>query len=355
MSPAPVRLAIVDDALFIREGLRRLLADESRVSVVGTAANGLELLARLDEWRPDVVTLDLHMPGLDGLGTLDRLMAVRPLPVIILSTHSGAGAPLTVEALSRGAVDFIDKEAYSLVDFEALRAVLVEKILSVTGQGSGTPAPPVRETPAPAPAGRPAAAPRSARFDLAVIGASTGGPRAIEAVLTALGPELPVPVAVVQHMPAGFTRAYAERLTRALPFRVREASPGDVLKSGEVVIAPGDRHLALVPGAEQGEWRVELYPDAADAVHRPSVDVLFSSAGVVARDRVVAVLLTGMGRDGARGMLELSRAGAHTIAQDEASCVVYGMPRAAAELGAAGEILALDSIGPRLRGLLERN
>ena len=353
MSPAPVRLAIVDDALFIREGLRRLLADESRVSVVGTAANGLELLAKLDEWRPDVVTLDLHMPGLDGLGTLDRLMAIRPVPVIILSTHSGAGAPLTVEALSRGAVDFIDKEAYSLVDFEALRAVLVEKILSVTGQAGASPAPAASQ--ASVPAVRPAAVPRSARFDLAVIGASTGGPRAIEAVLTALGPEIPVPVAVVQHMPAGFTRAYAERLTRALPFRVREASPGDVLKSGEVVIAPGDRHLALVPGAEQGEWRVELYPDAANAVHRPSVDVLFSSAGVVARDRVVAVLLTGMGRDGARGMLELSRAGAHTIAQDEASCVVYGMPRAAAELGAAGEILALDSIGPRLRGLLERN
>ncbi|HTR21735.1 MAG TPA: chemotaxis-specific protein-glutamate methyltransferase CheB [Gemmatimonadales bacterium] len=344
----PVRVAIVDDALFIREGLRRLLAEETRVIVVGTAANGLELLARLEEWRPDVVTLDLHMPGLDGLGTLDRLMAARPLPVIILSTHSGAGAPLTVEALSRGAVDFIDKEAYSLVDFEALRTVLVEKILSVSGRGG---AHPVTTATSAAPAV--AAAPRPARFDLAVIGASTGGPRAIEAVLTALGPGLPVPVAVVQHMPPGFTRAYAERLTRALPFRVREAEAGATIASGEVVIAPGDRHLALALGADG--WRVELHADAADAVHRPSVDVLFSSAGVVARDRVVAVLLTGMGRDGARGMLELSRAGAHTIAQDEASCVVYGMPRAAAEVGAAREILALDCIGPRLRGLLERN
>lgn len=348
----PVRLAIVDDALFIREGLRRLLADEPRVSVVGTAANGLELLARIDEWRPDVVTLDLHMPGLDGLGTLDRLMAASPLPVIILSTHSGAGAPLTVEALSRGAVDFIDKEAYSLVDFEALRAVLVDKILSVTGGGrnGSAPAVPATATPSAVVASHPS---KSARFDLAVIGASTGGPRAIEAVLTALGPRPPVPVAVVQHMPPGFTRAYAERLSRALPFRVREAQAGDVLTAGEVFIAPGDRHLELVQGSDG--WKAALHSDAADAVHRPSVDVLFASAGQVARDRVVAVLLTGMGRDGARGMLELSRAGAHTIAQDEATSVVYGMPRAAAELGAAGEILALDCIGPRLRGLLERN
>lgn len=338
-----IRLAIVDDALFVREALRRLLADDPRIEIVGQAATGEELLARLDEWRPDVVTLDLNMPGIGGLATLDRLMASHPLPVIILSTHSGEGAPVTVEALSRGAVDFIDKEAYSLVDFGSLRAVLVEKILHVVGARRD-------DTPPPAVASEPQPAEPEGAVDLVVIGASTGGPRALEAVLQCFRRPPPFPIAVVQHMPPGFTRAFAERLDRVLPLAVREGEPDMALSAGSVTIAPGDRHMRIVRRSRE-ELAVALDAEPADVAHRPSVDVLFESALTVTPSRVCAVLLTGMGSDGARGMERLHAAKAHTIAQDAGSCVVYGMPRAAVERGAASEILALRDIGGRLTAL----
>ncbi|HEX9729511.1 MAG TPA: chemotaxis-specific protein-glutamate methyltransferase CheB [Gemmatimonadales bacterium] len=336
----PVRLAIVDDALFIREGLRRLLEGDARITVVGAAASGEEFLARLDEWRPDAVTLDLNMPGLGGLDTLDRLMALRPMPVIILSTRSGDGAPITVEALGRGAADFIDKEAYSLVDFQALREVLIQKLVHVTGNATGN---------AVASGGEPLplAPARVGEPRLIVIGASTGGPRAIEMVLSALGAEFPAPIVVVQHMPVGFTRAFAERLDRALPLTVWEARHGDVLGPGMVAIAPADSHVSLRSAGNH--LTVILAKDPADALHRPAVDVLFRSAASVTGNRTVGVLLTGMGSDGADGMRALWRCGAHTIAQDEESCVVYGMPRVAVTFGAVRDVLPLSEIGASLR------
>ena len=338
----PVRLAIVDDARFIRDALQRLLATEPRIAVVGAASSGAELLRHLDAWNPDVVTLDLQMPELDGLETLDRLMADRPLPVVILSTRSGAGAPQTIEALARGAADFIDKEAYSLVDFEALRRVLVQKILSVArGHDAARRAHTAAAGPDPV---------LSRQFDLVVIGASTGGPRAVEKVLGDLGHPVPVPIVVVQHMPAGFTEAFAARLNRCLPLAVREAAEGALLAAGEVLVAPGGRHLRVTRDASG--LRASLLDRIPDALHLPSVDALFRSALSTAGGRVAAALLTGMGRDGAQGMVDLRAAGAHTIAQDEQSCVVYGMPRAAVETGGASEVLALDRIGPRLRELL---
>ena len=341
----PVRLAIVDDALFVREALRRLLAPEPRVEIVGTASSGEELLERIEEWRPDAVTLDLNMPGWGGLETLDRLMASNPLPVIILSTHSGEGAPVTVEALSRGAVDFIDKEAFSLVDFEALRTVLLEKLLHVTSQ-NGTVS--TSETTAE----EPASDQPTVDAELIVIGASTGGPRAIEAILRSLVPAPPLPIAIVQHMPRGFTLAFAERLARLLPYPVREARDGMVLAAGTVTIGPAGQHFRVVNS--HGGFVTALDEEPATATHRPSVDVLFDSAVGAAAHGVCAVLLTGMGSDGARGMARLHSSGAHTIAQNAASCVVYGMPRAAVERCAAREVLSLDAIGPRLATLRAR-
>lgn len=338
-----VRLAIVDDALFVREALKRLLADEPRVEIVGQAATGEELLARLDEWRPDVVTLDLNMPGMGGLATLDRLMGVHPLPVIILSTHSGQGAPVTVEALSRGAVDFIDKEAYSLVDFGALRTVLVEKLLHVASAR--------RDAPRTTPSSTTGETTVSQSVDLVVIGASTGGPRAIETVLRAFPEPPPFPIAVVQHMPPGFTRAFAERLNRLLPMTVRECEADMPLAAGTVTIAPGSLHMR-VERKRGGALLGRLHPEPAEAVHRPSVDVLFESVAAMG-ERVCSVLLTGMGSDGARGTERLYQAGGHTIAQDAATCVVYGMPRAAVERAAAREVLPLEEIGMRLVALTE--
>jgi two-component system chemotaxis response regulator CheB len=296
-----------------------------------------------------VVILDLSMPGMGGLSTLDQLMARRPLPVIILSTHTRTGAPLTIEALHRGAVDFIDKQRYSLVDFEALRGILLEKIRQVTGRKTGRRG--AQEATAPACA-------EPARFsplapELVVLGASTGGPPAVEEILRGLGPDLPVPVVVVQHMPVGFTRAFAERLDAYLPLRVCEPEDGEELRPGTVYIAPAGLHLRVVRAGD-GLWASLNACDREPGrgPHCPSVDVLFSSARAAVGKRTVAVLLTGMGQDGARGMAELVQHGAHTIAQDEASCVVYGMPRAALAAGGVCETLPLTCIGSRLRCLL---
>ena len=342
------RVAIVDDAKFIREALARLLEGDDRVSLVGSAACGEELLDNLDRWRPDVITLDLHMPGMGGLETLDRLMAVRPTPVIILSTHSGKGAPQTLEALSRGAVDFIDKEAYSLIDFHALRTVLLDKILGVAPLDPGRSGTPPHE--AKPPKTVPDLAAPVGPVGLIAIGASTGGPLAIEKILCRLPSTLTVPVVIVQHMPPGFSQAFAERLDRTVPLTVREIADGDLLLPGTVAMAPAGRHLCL---GRVGEALVAvLSEEPADVPHRPSVDVLFQSASGLLGPGVIGVLLTGMGADGAQGMAQLARADAYTIAQDEASCVVYGMPQAAVALGAVREVVPLHRIAPHLLALL---
>lgn len=392
------RIAVADDSSFIRRALARLLADEPTLEVVGLASSGEELLRRLDEWQPDAVVLDLSMPGIGGLLTLDALLARRRVPVLILSTHSRRGAPETIEALHRGATDFVDKQQYSLVDFEALRQVLVEKLHQILAAGppphaaaamsgaagaegaattaeAAAAAVPAAAAPAgsrrPAArrqaraasagaaggdargAGQPASDLPAAGIELVVLGASTGGPPAIERILGDLvdmGAALPVPVVVVQHMPPAFTRSFAERLDARLPLRVREAAHHERLLAGVVYIAPGGLHLVVEREREALRAALSLEPE--NARHRPSVDVLFTSAAAATGGRLVAALLTGMGIDGAAAMAELARAGVHTIAQDRASSVIFGMPRAAIEAGSAVEVLALDRIGPRLRELL---
>jgi len=374
------RIAVADDSSFIRQALARLLAGEPTLEIVGLAASGEELLQRLDEWQPDAVVLDLSMPGIGGLRTLDALLARRRLPVLILSTHSRRGAPQTIEALHRGATDFVDKQQYSLVDFEALRQVLVEKLHQVLAAGpppqpaaaaESTPSqrPPVRRAARAASAaaagaggrddlgarddlgdGLPAPGLPAAGIELVVLGASTGGPPAIERILGDLGAAPPVPVAIVQHMPPAFTRSFAERLDARLPLRVRQAAHHERLLPGVVYIAPGGLHLAVE--REHETLRAVLSAEPELARHRPSVDVLFTSAAAATRGRLVAALLTGMGFDGAAAMAELARAGVHTIAQDRASSVIFGMPRAAIEAGSALEVLALERIGPRLLELL---
>lgn len=352
----PIRLAIVDDSAFVRKALHRLLDGVLGISVVGTASTGEELLQSLDTWNPDVVSLDLSMPGIGGLQTLDHILRWRSIPVIILSTHSQKDAPLTIEALHRGAVDFVDKQRYSLTDFEVLRSVLTDKILGVAGgaspRGAPTPAmvPPPHATPAFPPWSPLRGKAAAAAFDAVLIGASTGGPPAIQTLLEGLGSGLRVPVAVVQHMPAGFTRAFAQRLDSHLPFPVREASHGEPFIPGTVFIAPTGHHLRFHP--DRGRIHLSLETHPSDAPHCPSVDALFESGAEVFGKRALAVLLTGMGKDGAEGMAVLRRSGAHTIAQDEASCVVYGMPKAAFLLGAVCEQVTLAHVGSRVATLL---
>ena len=235
----PIRLVVVDDSTFVREGIVRLLNDP-RIEVVGTAASGEELLKNLHKWQPDVISLDLIMPGMGGIAALERVMAERPTPVIILSSHSGDGAPLTIEALNRGAVECIDKEAYALLDFRGLRSVLLERIIAVAHSNVA-----VLTVTTEAPTQPPADEKPAKTYDLALFGASTGGPHAIEQVLIGLGSQLTTPIAIVQHMPKGFTGAFAERLDRTLPLMVKEASNGDPLNPGTVYIAPAGHHLRI--------------------------------------------------------------------------------------------------------------
>lgn len=356
----PIRLAVVDDSSFVRKAIERMLREDDRVRVVGTAVSGEELLANLEAWEPDVITLDLSMPGIGGLVTLDRVMAIRPTPVIILSTHAGRGAPQTIEALHRGAADFIDKQRYSLLDFSALRQVLIEKIVAVSSQPAPTP-PSREESPdetteeAPGPGRRELATSELdevSMADLLVIGASTGGPPAIERLLGDLGPGCPVPVVVVQHMPLGFTKAFAERLNSHLPMEVHEIGDRETLRRSCVYIAPAGHHLGVEREGDRLVGMLSLEP--RQLTHRPSVDELFHSAARLLGGRVCAALLTGMGRDGAEGLKALADEGAYTVAQSEASCVVFGMPGAAVALNAAREVLPLEDIGPRLRELLAR-
>ena len=346
------RVVVVDDSSFLRKALNRILSGDPRLEVVGTAASGEELLSGLDDWAPDVITLDLEMPGMGGLRALDQVMARRPTPVVILSSYSERNAPLTIEALHRGALDFIDKKRYSLVDFAALGDVLIEKILEVTAATprlQPTPTPPATAAPdLPEPKEEPV--PDSGAFDLVLIGASSGGPPAIQRVLQDLGPRLPVPVIVVQHMPAGFTAAFAERLNTVLPSSVREVADGELLLPATAYIAPAGLHLKL---GRRGKGLVaRLVEEPRDVPHRPAVDILFSSAARLVGPRAVAMLLTGMGSDGAAGMSELAKAGAHTVVQDRDSSVVFGMPRAALERQAVLETLSLEKLGGRVLELL---
>lgn len=358
--PDKVRVAVVDDSTFIRKAITRMLEDHPQIDLVGSAGSGEELLTHLDHWRPDVVTLDLDMPGMGGLATLDRIQAQRPTPVIILSTHSGEGAPLTIEALHRGATDFIDKQQYSLVDFEALRGVLLERLFQVTGVvfdaetggdetgGDETRGDETRGDTSDFPSIPDVNIPGA--YDVIVIGASTGGPPTIQKILEGLGEEVQVPVVVVQHMPVGFTEAFAERLNAYLPLRVRELAGPERLLPHTVYIATAGQHLRL--RRQDSDLLADLGPDPKDLSHIPSVDVLFESTARAVGRRAIGVLLTGMGQDGARGLLDLKRHGAYTLAQDEESCIVYGMPRAAIMQGAVTEIGNPVSLSRRLSELI---
>ncbi len=344
-----VRVAVVDDSTFIRKAITRMLENHPKIELVGSAGSGEELLTHLDSWQPDVVTLDLDMPGMGGLATLDRIMAQRPTAVIILSTHSGEGAPLTIEALHRGATDFIDKQQYSLVDFEALRGVLLERIFQVTGVAPNDEEESADES---GPVDKPAASPVTipGAYDLIAIGASTGGPPTVQRILEVLGQRVQVPIVVVQHMPVGFTEAFAERLNAYLPLRVRELVVAEVLVPDTVYIATAGQHLRI--RRDEAELYAELGPHPKGVSHIPSIDVLFESTARVAGRRAIGVLLTGMGRDGAEGLVELKRRGAYTLAQDEESCIVFGMPRAALTLNAVMEIGDPEKIGRRLSELI---
>ncbi len=337
------RVFIVDDSAFVRKALARVFGADPDIEVAGTAASGEEALARVPDARPDVVTLDVAMAGMDGLATLRGLLAWRPeLPVIMLSAHTRKGAEATLDALAIGAVDFIDKTSFNMMDLDRLGRELLDRVkiwhaAGRRGRAGAAPAAPRRSSPAVAVA--------VSGLEVCVIGASTGGPAALQLLLEGLPAEFPLPIVIGQHMPVGFTKPFAQRLDAVCRVAVREAVEGDRLKAGTVLIAPAGRHLKL--GARQS---VRLSGDER-AKYVPSIDVLMQSAAKAHAGRVLGVLLTGMGDDGAEGMACVHAQGGLTIAESEETCAVYGMPRAALLRGGVRYMWPLQDIAAFLRGL----
>ncbi len=348
-----IRVFVVDDSAFARRATTKVLAADPGIRIAGEAANGTEALARIPAAQPDVVTLDLDMPGMNGLMVLRSLLARDPaLRVIMLSAHTREGAEATLEALAAGAADFIDKSRYGLMDLEAFGRELRERVQALgegrgreraggggrrrerDGESGGRRASPSLSLPLPP------------SPSLCVIGASTGGPAAIQRLLERLPADFPIPIAIVQHMPPGFTRAFAARLNLRCRLAVREAEDGERLEPGQVVIAPAGRHLTFTPALE-----LVLSPEPADSRHIPSVNVMMRSAARVRPGRVLGVLLTGMGDDGADGMVAIRSGGGVTVAESEESCVVYGMPRAAVERGGAERVLPIAALAEWLATL----
>jgi len=342
-----IRVFVVDDSPFVRKALRRVLTADREIQVVGEAATGEEALALIPDADPHVVTLDVEMQGISGLDVLRQLLLWRPgLRVLMLSAHTRDGASATLEALAAGAADFIDKRNLNLMDLERLGRELGERLRALGG-GRDTHLPRVRpeggarrSTALPLPS-----AEELARGKLCVIGASTGGPAALQALLEAIPAEFPMPIAIVQHMPPGFTRPFANRLDGLCRLSVSEAEDGQRLAPGMAVVAPAGMHLRI-----SASLVTTLAAEPASR-HIPSVDLLFRSAARARPGGVLGVLLTGMGDDGAEGLSQIRAQGGTTIAESEESCAVYGMPRAAVERGAAQYVLPLLEIRRVLAGM----
>jgi len=346
-----IRVLVVDDSALVRRLISTALADAADIEIVGKARDGLEALDLVDELEPDVVTLDIEMPRLDGLGALERIRAKRPrLPVIMFSTLTARGASATLEALSKGASDYVTKPSNTGSVAEGLASVreqLVPRIRALAGVRRIATAPRAPIT-RPAPLSvKPAGAPQAL-----LIGCSTGGPDALAKVLAGLPADFSLPVLVVQHMPPVFTTMLAQRLDRICPLNVREAVDGELVRAGDVLIAPGDFHLRVVSRANQVQVRTDQGPQ--ENFCRPAVDPLFRSAAEVFGGRVVVTVLTGMGQDGLEGTRVLAPLGARVIVQDEPSSVVWGMPGAVAQAGLAHDVLPLPQIAPRLLDLTRR-
>lgn len=347
-----LRVLIVDDSAFMRRALKRMIESEPGFEIAGMAADGAEGVRLAHELQPDIVTLDVKMPVMDGLKALEKILAHRPVPVLMLSSLTGEGAETTIRALELGAVDFIDKSSVSSsMDIVSIAPTLLGKLRAIghVSQEKISLARNLLETReylAPPPL---KAAGEGAAYDVIAIGSSTGGPSCLQALLLPLPKNYPYPIAIVQHMPVGFTRSLAERLNTICSVEVREAAEGDELRPGRAVIAPAGQHLLL--RKSDGKLVCHLSDEPKHALHRPSVDVLFASVVKAVGKRAAGILLTGMGKDGAKGLLAMRQAGCETIAQDEKTSVVWGMPRAAVEIGAAGSVLPLPEIRSLLQGL----
>lgn len=345
MTPC-IKVLIVDDSPVVREALTTVLASDPSIRVIGAAADPFAAVTLMRETTPDVITLDIEMPRMDGLTFLQRIMHQHPIPVVICSSHTTTGAEATLRAFAYGAVDIITKPNLTTAGFlTESRTVICDAVkaaAAITPAQLARHAGPPRKLSADAviAPGLPRPAP-TASDRVIVLGASTGGTQALSVLLEALPADSPG-IVIVQHMPENFTGPFAHNLDSFCRLHVKEAVDRDLVQPGLALIAPGGRHVLLK--REGAHYRVEVRDGPLVSRHRPSVDVLFRSAARYAGRHAVAAILTGMGDDGAQGMKELHDAGAHTFAQDEKTCVVFGMPKEAIRLGGIDEILPLDAL-----------
>lgn len=345
-----IKVLIVDDSSFVRKALLRIFDSDPDIEVVGAAGSGKEAIEKVLILNPDVLTLDINMPGMDGLETLKILMESRPTPVLMLSQFTRQGAELTLKALELGAMDFVDKSSTGMMDFFDLAREIIAKVKSMAGR---------RPIKVKAYADTPSSIRTKGVVDVVAIGASTGGPLALQMVLPKFPGDINFAILVVQHMPRGFTGPLAKRLDAICDIHVKEAEEFQMVSPGTALIAPGGLHMktqkVLTSGASsglagasvvQGKIRLDLEPP--DVMHRPSVDVLFQSVAECYGSRSIGVILTGMGSDGAKGMTAIREKGGVTLAQDEATSAIFGMPRVAIMNNAVDKVLPVTSMAEEI-------
>lgn len=345
---------VVDDSHFVRTVLEDLLEDRG-IPVVGTARNGEEAIEAVERLRPDVITMDVEMPKMNGIEAVERIMEQRPTPILMLSAHTEEGADVTFDALEKGAVDVYTKPGGEVsVELSGHKEQLAEMVRSVAKADVGQTRTRTerrsrdrrRRTDREESDGRSTSAGTTGQYvdnPTLLIGSSTGGPKVVERVLAALPAEADLRILIVQHMPSGFTRRFADRLDGATEYDVAEAEDGMRIGGGQALVAAGEHHMA-VSGYASGRLRVKLNQDPPEHGSRPAVDVTMRTAAEAIDDPMVGAIFTGMGSDGAQGIAALKRAGAHTIAQNEATCAVYSMPRNAIETGCIDRELPIDEI-----------
>ncbi len=332
----PIRVLVVDDSAFMRYTINRHLDADPDISVVGSAKDGVEALEKISSLKPDVVTLDVEMPRLDGLSTLEQIMKRFPTPVVMLSSLTAKGAQTTIKALMLGAVDFVQKPTGS-AETRAVMTVLVEKVKAAAKVHTAKIRRPT--TPPPAATHHSAMRPFAASDPLVIIGSSTGGPKALQEVVPHLPADLQAAVVIVQHMPAGFTKSLAQRLNDMSPLTVQEATDGDRLAKGLILLAPGDYHMEI-----HENRRIKLTQDPRRNHVRPAVDITMETAADHFGRSVLGVILTGMGSDGTDGARRIKARGGHVIAENEETCVVYGMPRSVVDAGLADTVVPLTEV-----------
>lgn len=356
-----IRVLIVDDSAFMRKVIDDILSADPDIEVIDRAKNGLECIKKVKELKPDVITLDIEMPVMDGLEALEQLMKNHPVPVVMLSSLTQEGADATIRALELGAFDFVAKPSGPIsLDIHKVADRILERVKAAgTAKGrirklrpsylippkpaAATPVPEVKLPPKPVVGTRGTNA-----HKLVALGTSTGGPKALQTVLTAIPASFSAPIVIVQHMPPGFTKSLAQRLNTLCQIRVVEAENGQVLENSTAYIAPGGYHMEIVPYSGN-RLQIRLTQDEPRNGHRPSVDTLFESVGELAGVEKWVVIMTGMGSDGTKGLRYIKEKGqAVSIIEDESSCVVFGMPRAAIQAGLADKVVPLENIAEAL-------